>query len=234
MDDVGKGHLFVISGPSGTGKGSICAGLTGKPGVALSVSMTTREPRKNEVDGENYYFVEKEMFQKTIKENGFYEYAEIFGEYYGTPKAPVREMIDSGLNVILEIDVDGAMQIKEKVPEVILVFILPPSPEELRRRMENRGTETSERIEKRLKRADIEIAQIDKYDYCVINDKLEKATEDMYAIIQSERLRDYSQAGTRKTGKLSDMPAISRAARLRIEEGSAEALINRYKKGRAN
>ena len=231
MDSADKGCLYVISGPSGTGKGSICNGLLEKPGIALSVSMTTRDPRPNEVRGQNYHFVDRNVFQKIIAEDGFYEYAEIFGEYYGTPKAPAQQLIDKGLDVILEIDVDGSRQIKEKVSNAVLVFVMPPSPEELRRRMEGRGTETQERIDKRLARSGNEIAQVGRYDYCVINDILEEAIEDTYAIILTERLLRGGSRGPEGPISGSGESYTARAERLRIDEARAEALIESYKNG---
>jgi len=179
----------VISGPSGTGKGAICAGLVANQKVAVSVSMTTRQPRGHEVEGKSYYFVNKERFLEIQNEDGFIEHAEIYGEYYGTPKGPVEEQLDKGVDVILEIDVNGAMQVKETMPNAVFIFIMPPSPEELRRRIEKRGTETAERIACRLARSDSEIARLGEYDYCVINDKLDEAISDTEAIIKAERLK---------------------------------------------
>ena len=189
MKRIKRGNLFIISGPSGTGKGSICAGLTVQKNVMLSVSMTTRKPREREVEGLSYYFVDKERFKAILAEDGLFEYAEVYGEYYGTPKAQVLKNLEEGKDVILEIEVKGAMQIKESMPEAILVFVLPPSHAELRRRIEGRGTETAEGIGKRLERVEMEIAEIYKYDYLVINDDLVSAIEDMLAIMQAERLR---------------------------------------------
>jgi len=189
MEEVRRGNLFVVSGPSGTGKGAICAGLAVETNAMLSVSMTTRAPRRHEVEGRSYYFVDKERFRKTLAEGGLFEYAEVFGEYYGTPKAPVLACIQEGRDVILEIEIDGAMQVKNSMPDTILVFILPPSHAELRRRIEKRGTETPEHIDRRLERAEKEIAQIGRYDYLVINDDLAGAIQDMHAIMRAARLR---------------------------------------------
>jgi len=179
----------VISGPSGTGKGAICSGLLADENTAVSVSMTTRAPRDYEIEGENYYFVNKERFLEILSENGFYEHAEIYGEFYGTPKKPVEELLEKGLDVILEIDVNGGMQVREQMPEAVLIFIMPPSPEELRSRIEGRGTETKERIARRLERSSGEIDHLGEYDYCVINDDLEKAIQDVKVIMQAEKLR---------------------------------------------
>jgi guanylate kinase len=215
------GHLFVISGPSGTGKGAICSGLLADENTAVSVSMTTRAPRDYEVEGINYYFVNKDKFREVLAGNGFCEYAEIYGEYYGTPKEPVRALLGKGMDVILEIDVKGAMQVREHFPGAVLVFIMPPSPEELRRRIENRGTETEERIARRLERSGREIAQMGKYDYCVINDELEKAIRDVRMII------------TAVNGLSSDPDfenAVKRAKELRVGDDT-EIIIEKYHAG---
>ena len=179
----------MLSGPSGTGKGAICAGLTAETNAVLSISMTTRMPREHEVEGQSYYFVDKERFMKVLEEDGLFEHAEVYGEYYGTPKAPVIASLKEGRDVILEIEVNGATQIKNCMPDAILVFVLPPSYNELKRRIEKRGTESPEHIERRLERVSMEIAQIGKYDYLVINDDLANAIGDMLAIMQAERLR---------------------------------------------
>jgi len=151
--------------------------------------MTTRAPRENETEGQSYFFTDKESFRAIIDEGGLFEYAIVYGEYYGTPKAPVLTSLGEGKDVILEIEVNGAMQIKNSVPEAILIFVLPPSFAELRRRIEGRGTETAEHIARRLERVEMEIAQIDKYDYLIINDDLAHAIEDMHSIMRSEKLR---------------------------------------------
>ena len=179
----------MISGPSGTGKGAICSGLQEYGDTAVSVSMTTRAPRDYEVEGVNYYFVTKERFLEVLAGNGFYEHAEIYGEYYGTPKKPVDELLEKGFDVILEIDVNGGMQVRAQMPEAVLIFIMPPSPEELRNRIESRGTETQERIASRLERSSGEISHMGEYDYCVINDDLEKAIQDVKIIMQAEKHR---------------------------------------------
>jgi len=189
MEGKRRGNLFVLSGPSGTGKGAICAGLSTLTDAMLSVSMTTRAPRENEVDGESYCFVDKDSFSKAIAEDGLIEYAEVFGEYYGTPKAPVIASLCEGRDVILEIEVHGAKQVRERMPEAVLVFVSPPSLEELKKRIEGRGTESPERIEKRLDRVSMEVAQIENYDYLVINNSLESAIDDIHAIMKAEKLR---------------------------------------------
>jgi len=151
--------------------------------------MTTRKPREREVEGKSYYFVDRKRFEEDIAEDGFFEYAEVFGEYYGTPKAPVIACLEKGKDVILEIEVKGAMQIKSSIPDAVLVFVLPPSQAELKRRIEGRGTETAESLERRLERVELEISYIDKYDYLVINDELAGAIEDILAIMRAEKLR---------------------------------------------
>lgn len=182
---MNKGRLFVISGPSGTGKGTICKELIKDEKIRLSVSMTTRGPREGEIHGISYFFATKEEFMQKIEENGFLEYAEVFGNYYGTPKIEVLELLDEGIDVLLEIDVQGALQIKESYPEAVLVFILPPSIEELRNRLSGRGTETPEVLEHRLGKATHEIAFAVRYDYVLINDDLEDTVDNVRAIIKA-------------------------------------------------
>lgn len=182
---MNKGRLFVISGPSGTGKGTICKELVKDDKIRLSVSMTTRSPREGEVHGVSYFFATKEEFEQKISAGGFLEYAEVFGNYYGTPKMEVLELLDEGIDVLLEIDVQGALQIKDVYPEAVLVFILPPSMEELRSRLSGRGTETQEIIERRLGKAAHEISFAVQYDYAVINDQLDEAVNDVKTVIRA-------------------------------------------------
>lgn len=182
---MNKGRLFVISGPSGTGKGTICKELIKDDKIRLSVSMTTRSPREGEIHGVSYFFTTKDEFQKTIETDGFLEYAEVFGNYYGTPKIEVMELLDEGIDVLLEIDVQGALQIKEVYPEAVLIFILPPSMKELRNRLSGRGTETPEVLEHRLGKAAHEIAFAVRYDYAVINDDLEETVGNVRTIINA-------------------------------------------------
>jgi guanylate kinase len=151
----------------------------------LSVSMTTRKPREGEVHGVNYFFVSKEDFLKKVEEGGFLEYAEVFGNYYGTPKMEVLELLDKGIDVLLEIDVQGALQIKEVYPDAVLVFILPPTLKELRNRLSGRGTETPEVVERRLGEAVKEISYVMQYDYVVINDTLEEAIDKVRVVIRA-------------------------------------------------
>lgn len=182
---MNKGRLFVISGPSGTGKGTICKELIKDDKIRLSVSMTTRNPREGEVHGVSYYFATKEEFLQKIEAGGFLEYAEVFGNYYGTPKIEVLELLDEGIDVLLEIDVQGALQIKDVYPEAVLVFILPPSMAELRARLTGRGTETQDVVKRRLGEAAKEISYVKQYDYAVINDDLDEAIENVKMVIKA-------------------------------------------------
>ena len=182
---MNKGRLFVISGPSGTGKGTICKELVKDEKIRLSVSMTTRSPREGEVHGVSYFFASKEEFLQKIDADGFLEYAEVFGNYYGTPKMEVLELLDEGIDVLLEIDVQGALQIKKVYPEAVLLFILPPSLEELRNRLAGRGTETPEVLEHRLGKAVHEISFAHEYDYTVINDQLDEAVDNVRTVIRA-------------------------------------------------
>jgi guanylate kinase len=187
---MAKGRLFVISGPSGAGKGSISKRILAEvPDLVYSVSMTTRPPRPDEVNGKNYYFVTREEFEKTLADDGLLEYAQVYGEYYGTPRAMVMESLSNGLDVVLEIDIQGAMNIRRNYPKGVLIFILPPSMGELRKRITGRGSESEGNIELRLGEALKEIAYIDKYDYCVVNGDLDEAVERVKAIITAEHSR---------------------------------------------
>jgi len=185
-----KGRLLVVSGPSGAGKGSISKRIVEEvDDLVYSISMTTRAPRSDEIDGKNYYFVNHEQFEQTIKENGFLEYAKVYGEYYGTPRAQVMQHLEEGKDVVLEIDIQGAMNIRKSYPKGVLIFILPPSMAELRKRITGRGSETKSDIELRLGEALKEIAYIDKYDYCVVNGDLDEAVSRVKAIIIAEHSR---------------------------------------------
>ena len=185
-----KGKLFVVSGPSGAGKGTICKEILDQErNIEMSVSMTTRSPRKGEIDKVHYHFVDRESFEKLIEEDGFMEYADVYGNFYGTPKRKVLEWINAGIDVILEIDVQGAMQIKKNYPEGVFIFILPPSLTELKNRIKGRGSETEETMARRLGEALTEIRCIDKYDYRVINEELDVAIDRVRAIITAEQCK---------------------------------------------
>ncbi|MGN0401077.1 MAG: guanylate kinase [Acetatifactor sp.] len=183
-----KGILIVLSGFSGAGKGTLVKELLRKyDNYALSVSMTTRAPREGERDGIEYFFTTRERFEETIVQDGLIEYALYCGNYYGTPKAYVEEQLAAGRNVILEIEIQGALKIKEKFPDSLLIFVTPPSAEELKRRLEGRGTETPEVIARRLARASEESEGIEAYDYIVVNDKLEDCVEELHRLVEASR-----------------------------------------------
>ena len=185
---MSKGLLLVVSGPSGCGKGTILAEILKNDKFFYSISATTRNARPGETDGVNYYFLTKEKFEDLIENDGMLEYASYCDNYYGTPKKPVEDMLNQGKHVILEIEVQGAMKIKEKCPDAKFIFILPPSLKELRRRLNKRGTESEEVIEKRLSEASGEINQAYKYDYALVNGELSEAVDDLLAIIRAEEL----------------------------------------------
>ncbi len=185
---VRKGILIVISGFSGAGKGTLVKKLMEKyDEYALSISMTTRAPRPGERDGVEYFFTDKEHFEETIRENGLIEYAVYCGNYYGTPREYVENQLEAGKNVILEIEIQGALKIKEQFPESLLIFLTPPSGEELKRRLEGRGTESTEVIAKRLARAVEESEGVEAYDYVVVNDKLEECVEEVHGLVDAAR-----------------------------------------------
>ena len=186
---MSKGLLIVLSGPSGCGKGTIVQEILKDGDCAVSVSATTRSPREGEENHVHYHFITKEEFEKRIANDGLLEYAEYCDNYYGTPRAEVEAMRASGKHVILEIEVQGAFQVRERCPEAILVFTIPPSIGELRRRLEKRGTESAEVVEKRIARAQEELPLAKHYDYVVLNDALEDAVADFRSIIRTESMR---------------------------------------------
>ncbi len=184
-----RGTLFVVSGPSGCGKGTILAEIRKDPGVFISVSATTRGMRPGETDGVSYHFLTREKFESLIRNDGVLEYAEYCGNYYGTPRQPVEEHLAAGENVILEIEVVGAMKIREKCPEAVFLFIAPPSLSELERRLRKRGTEAEEVIQNRVAQATREILCAKDYDYVVRNGELADAIADVKAILRAESMK---------------------------------------------
>ena len=187
----GKGLLIVISGPSGAGKGTICKELLSRhiENIELSISATTRLPRNGEVEGISYFFKSKDDFLYMIQNNDLIEYAHVYGNYYGTPKKYVLDKIDEGKDVILEIDVQGAMKVKQNYPDAVFIFIMPPSYEELKHRILSRGTETLADIEKRMHSAYEEIKSAANYGYIVINDDVKKATDKVCGILLAEKCK---------------------------------------------
>ncbi len=184
-----KGILIVISGFSGAGKGTLVKELLRRhPGdYCLSVSMTTRAPRPGEREGVEYFFTDRQRFEDTIAQDGLIEYASYCGNYYGTPKAYVERQLAEGRNVILEIEIQGALKIKKRFPESLLIFVTPPNAEELKRRLEGRGTESEEVIASRLARAAEESEGVEFYDYLVVNDKLEESAEEVHHLVAAAR-----------------------------------------------
>ena len=191
LKEKSKGLLIVVSGPSGAGKDTICNKVVSDmKDTIISISMTSRTPRPKEVDGIDYYFITKEEFEEKIKNDEFLEYAIVHNnQYYGTPKAKLEENLSNGKNVILVIDIQGALEIKEKVKEALFIFIMPPSMEELKDRLIKRNTETKDKILERFKTAYKEINEFKKYNYVVVNDRVEKAVEKVKSIILAEKCR---------------------------------------------
>ena len=208
-----KALLAVVSGFAGSGKGSAMKGLLqAYPGqYMLSVSMTTREPRPGEENGREYWFVSDEEFEREIKSGGLIEYAGYVGHYYGTPKAPVEKALSEGRDVLLEIEIQGALKVKKQFPEAILLFLSPPDAAELKRRLKGRGTEDEETVKKRLARASEEAEGIGLYDYLVINDKLPDCIEKIHGILETEKMR---------TGNCSELIRSLREGTAAFKEGS--------------
>ena len=187
---MNKGLLIVVSGPSGTGKGTVCSELlTQAQDLAYSISATTRQPRAGEVDGKNYYFMDKADFEKKIAEGGFLEYANVYGNYYGTPLAKIEERLNEGEDILLEIDTQGALDVMKKCPNGLFIFLVPPSIAELERRIRGRGSETEESLKKRMGSARKEIEDGKKYGYVVVNDTVKHAVNRILAIRTAEHCR---------------------------------------------
>lgn len=185
-----RGKLIVISGPSGAGKSTVVnKAMHGRDDMCFSTSATTRQPRPGEVDGREYFFVTRERFAEMVERDELLEHAEYVSNCYGTPRAYVEEKMSEGMNVLLDIEIQGARQVSRKLPEAVKIFIVPPSMEELRRRLEGRGTDTAEAIEGRLKRAREEYREADFYDYIIVNDDADKAAAELSAIITAEHCR---------------------------------------------
>ena len=211
------GILTVMSGFSGAGKGTIVKGLLEKHEYFLSISCTTRAPREGEQNGREYYFVSREEFEKMIRDNEMIEWAEYAGNYYGTPKKAVEERLAEGKDVLLEIEVQGGMQVKSLFPDSVLVFVIPPSADELLNRLRNRGTENETQIGLRFEQTVREIEYIKDYDYVICNDKVERAIEEINRIIESQRSRSVFQDDVIR--ELSaDLSRLIQSGSLKIEK----------------
>ncbi|SHI04114.1 guanylate kinase [Sporanaerobacter acetigenes] len=189
-----EGLLVVVSGPSGCGKGTICKELLRRnKDIIISISATTRKPRNGEVEGVNYFFIDKEQFDAMVQNDEFIEYANVHGNFYGTPKKFVLDKLKNGESILFEIDVQGAIQIKKMYPKAVLIFIAPPSMEELKNRIVGRGTESKSDIEKRYENAFKELEYIKEYEYMVINDEVMNAVEKIESIIMAEKCKTIRQ-----------------------------------------
>lgn len=187
---MNKGRLFIVSGPSGSGKDTVLSKVFEKyPDISFSISSITRPMREGEFEGQKYHFISAAEFEQMIQNDALLEHNVFVGNYYGTPRKPVEDCINSGGDIIVEVDVNGAAQIREKRPEAVSVFIMPPSFEVLKNRLSNRGTETPEQVADRLKSAIGEIARANEYDYIVVNDVLDVAVDDLLTIIKTDRFR---------------------------------------------
>ncbi|MGE4213322.1 MAG: guanylate kinase [Anaerotignaceae bacterium] len=196
-----KGILLIISGPSGSGKGTVVSELSKEQNYALSISATTRNPRPNEENGVHYFFKETEEFEGMIENNQLLEHACFCDNYYGTPRDYVEGKLREGLNVILEIEVQGALQVKGKYPEAVLVFLVPPSLTELKSRLVGRGTEDMETINKRINRALEELDFLPQYDYVVINDEIDVAVTKIMAVVEAEKMKSFRYLSLMETFK---------------------------------
>ncbi|MCE5201658.1 MAG: guanylate kinase [Synergistaceae bacterium] len=183
-----RGHLYVLSGPAGVGKGTVLREVFSRlDNIIYSISCTTRAPRPGEIDGIHYHFMDENVFKKMVEDGMFLEWAKVHGNYYGTRKDIVLEMLEKGMDVLLEIDVQGAEQVKRKMPESVTIFIQPPSFEELVKRLTGRGTESPEDLELRIKDAKTEIKYADRFEHQIINDTVDKAAEDFIKIVKKYR-----------------------------------------------
>lgn len=183
-----RGILFVLSGPSGVGKGTVLEGLMEDyNNINYSISVTTRTPREGEINGDDYFFVSREKFEEMKEKNQFLETAKVHGNYYGTPRHYVEECLSKGEDIILEIDIQGAKQIKKEFDDAVYIFLLPPNYEELKTRLEKRDSETAESLKRRLKNASEEISEVKNYDYSIVNDKVEETVEEVKRVIKKER-----------------------------------------------
>jgi guanylate kinase len=206
------GILFIISAPSGSGKSTLVRGLRSQvPGLEFSVSWTTRAPRGSEQDGLEYHFTTRQRFEQMIARGEFLEYAEVFGNYYGTPRRALEEATSHGRDLILDIDVQGAAEVRRKVPDAVSIFILPPNPEVLATRLRNRsraeGSTDPEVVERRLRKARAEIENYREYGYILVNDVLDRALEELEAIVRSERLRRQGATGDADAARLLEIAA---------------------------
>lgn len=192
-----KGNLFILSAPSGAGKSSLISALLKQTSVRpmqVSVSHTTRDPRPGETNGQHYHFVSKEVFQQAIAENTFYEHAEVFGNYYGTSEIAIDQQLEQGIDVFLDIDWQGAQQVRMKKPDVTTIFISPPSKQELESRLRGRGQDSEEVIQSRMAQAQAECSHYQEFDYIIINDDFEQAQIDLTTIVNNQRLKRSQQA----------------------------------------
>lgn len=187
---IEKGRLIVVSGPSGAGKSTVVfKAINGRDKMCFSTSVTSRKPRPGEVDGRDYFFIDAEKFEQMVRNDELLEHAVYVGNYYGTPRKFVEDKLADGDSVFLDIEVQGARQVKEKMPDAIMIFLIPPSLGELKKRLESRGTETEETIKGRLARAREEYAEADFYDYIVVNDDIDAAANELLSILTAEKCR---------------------------------------------